>query len=239
MRPQVPYAIAAFLLVGSTMLMQHASRAEQAPERLPFSAFPLQIADQWQGRDLGLERDVLDVLRMDDYMMRVYVPVGDHGKGEKAKGTSEDGAARHASGVTHPASPVWLYVGYYKSQRTGATYHSPLNCLPGSGWSIVSRDEMILNHRPMNRVVIEKGLDRQLVLYWYQDRGRVITSEYWAKAYLLWDAITQNRTDGALVRVSVPIVSSEDMVGGVEEALAAGQSFLERLEPLLPAFLPV
>jgi EpsI family protein len=212
------YAIAACLLVGATVMMQHASRAEQVQERLPFSAFPLAIAEQWEGRELDLERDVLDVLRVDDYMLRVYVPVGE---------------------PLPSRIPVWLYIGYYKSQRTGATYHSPLNCLPGSGWSIVSRDEVMLKDRPVNRVVIQKGLERQLVLYWYQDRGRVITSEYWAKAYLLWDAITQNRTDGALVRVSVPILASQDTAGGLEEAFMAGQSFLERLELLLPAFLPV
>jgi EpsI family protein len=113
------------------------------------------------------------------------------------------------------AAPVWLYVGYYGSQRTGATYHSPKNCLPGGGWQFKST-ETVTGAVPgapataINRVVIEKGFDRQLILYWYQDRGRVVASEYAAKGYLIWDATTRNRTDGALVRISTPVVGSEE-----------------------------
>jgi EpsI family protein len=85
----------------------------------------------------------------------------------------------------------------------------------------------------VNKVLIQKGLEKQLILYWYQDRGRIVTSEYWAKGYLLWDAMTRNRTDGALVRLSIPVEST------TEEALAVGEAFLREVFPLLMEYLPV
>jgi EpsI family protein len=262
MKPTHAYVSAVLLLIGMTLLLQHSSRAEDVPPRQPFTGFPLELGGhvasemRWHGRGLDLEQDVLGVLRVDDYMMRIYVPAGDERENKKAKGTSEDGVAPYPSRLT-PHVPVWLYVGYYQSQRTGSTYHSPLNCLPGSGWSVLSRDEVSVDLGTartagplsimgptgkalrVNRVVIQKGLDKQLILYWYQDRGRVITNEYWAKGYLLWDAMTRNRTDGALVRVSVPVVSSIGPEKAIEEAYTVGRMFLETLVPLLPVYLPV
>ena len=138
--------------------------------------------------------------------------------------------------ILHGAE-IWLYVGYYGSQRTGATYHSPKNCLPGGGWVFLSSEPVtgVIPGRPtaaINRVVIEKGFDRQLILYWYQDRGRIVASEYAAKGYLILDATTRNRTDGALVRVSTSIVGSED------EAFRHAAAFVEQAYPALVAHLP-
>jgi EpsI family protein len=79
----------------------------------------------------------------------------------------------------------------------------------------------------VNQVLIQKGLEEQVVFYWYQDRGRVIASEYWAKAYLVWDAMTRNRTDGALVRIMIPVYKSR------EQAIATGIQFLQAASPLL------
>lgn len=84
----------------------------------------------------------------------------------------------------------------------------------------------------INKVLIQKGLDKQVILYWYQDRGRVIASEYWAKGYMIWDAMTQNRTDGALVRISVPVVTTTD------EAYQYALSFLRDAWPLLLEYMP-
>ena len=84
----------------------------------------------------------------------------------------------------------------------------------------------------MNQVLIEKGLDKQVILYWYQDRGRVAASEYWAKAYLIWDAMTKNRTDGALVRISLPVTKS------AEEAYQEGFAFMRDIWPSLHEYLP-
>ena len=149
-------------------------------------------------------------------MMRVYVP-------------PQEGQSR--------VTPLWLYVGYYQSQRTGSTYHSPKNCLPGSGWQFVETDQVVVPASDttsilINKVLIQKGLDKQIILYWYQDRGRVIASEYWAKGYMIWDAMTQNRTDGSLVRISVPVTTTPDA------AYQYGLSFLRDAWPLLLEYMP-
>jgi EpsI family protein len=139
--------------------------------------------------------------------------------------------------VRQGAAPVWLYVGYYGSQRTGSTYHSPKNCLPGAGWTFKSSEPVTgvipgARRATVNKVVIEKGFDRQLILYWYQDRGRVVASEYDAKAYLIWDALTKNRTDGALVRISTLVVGSE------EDAYRHALEFLQAAWKPLNGHLP-
>ena len=139
---------------------------------------------------------------------------------------------------------ISLYVGYYGSQRQGDTVHSPLNCLPGAGWvpTAVGRRTLLVadsGHTrsiEVNRVLIQKGLDRQLVLYWYQGHGRVIASEYWGKAYLVVDAIRMNRTDGALVRVMVPL--RDDGKHAEAAADGAAESFARALFPLLGHHLP-
>lgn len=204
------FLVGVTLLLGMTLLLRYASHVESFPPRPSFAEFPLRIGERWQGRELGLEQAVLDVLRVDDYMMRLY---------QSPRG-----------------EPAWLYVGYYKTQRTGATYHSPLNCLPGAGWTIESRDivPIAVDGRAVqvNRVLIQKGLDRQVILYWYQDRGRIIADEYRAKGYLVLDAMTRNRTDGALVRISVPVAGSS------ERAFAAGVEFLQAAWPALSRHLP-
>jgi len=198
------------LLLSMTVLLQHVSHGETIPLKQSFAEFPLQIGERWGGQELGLGKDVLSVLKVDDYMMRLY------------RSPREE--------------PVWLYVGYYKTQRTGATYHSPLNCLPGAGWAIQSKDIVPIavadRTVQVNRVLIQKGLDRQFILYWYQDRGRIIADEYRAKGYLVWDAMTRNRTDGALVRISIPIIGSN------EQALTLGAEFLREMWPVLNRFLP-
>jgi EpsI family protein len=257
MTPSVQYVTAVVLLVGLAGGMRHYDRAENLPARKQFASFPFELGSrvgdegtQWRGREQPLEKDVLETLRVDDYMMRQYTPaphaaLPGTSSPSRAAGANDFSAA--GDPLHAPHVPLWLYVGYYKSQRTGVTYHSPLNCLPGSGWSIMSREviPLALTHGGqgqllasasrirVNKVVIQKGLEKQLILYWYQDRGRVVTSEYWAKGYLLWDAMTRNRTDGALVRLSIPVEST------TEEALASGESFLRDAYPLLAEYLPV
>ena len=103
-----------------------------------------------------------------------------------------------------------LYVGYYRSQREGDTMHSPMNCLPGAGWLPVSDDDVAIDvpgrETPItvNRIVIRKGADRQVVVYWYQSHGRVIASEYWSKAYMIYDAVRRHRSDAGCGRRARP-----------------------------------
>jgi EpsI family protein len=204
--------VASIVLIAAGLLLGFTSHRKETPLRQSFAHFPLRI-DAWQGKELGLEPQVLRVLQVDDYMMRQYWD---------AQGTS-----------------VGLYVGYYQSLRQGAGYHSPKNCLPGSGWSFVKTGTTLLhvegqnNPIEVNAFIIQKGLDKQLVLYWYQDRGRIITSEYWAKIYLVMDAIFKKRTDGTFVRLTIPFAEKDEAV-----VRAQGKAFAERIFPLLQTYLP-
>jgi EpsI family protein len=211
------YLVGIALLVLTTAGLRISGAQDALPPKAAFEEFPLTIA-AWQGQELKIEADVLNVLKADDVMMRVY------------QQQTPDRAS------TRRPAMLWLYAGYYKSQRDGATYHSPMNCLPGNGWTVLSREEVSLTigdrSLRVNRVLIGKGLDRQLILYWYQDRGRIIANEYWAKGYLIWDAMTKHRTDGALVRISMPVGESSD------EAFALGRQFLQDAFPLLERHFP-
>jgi EpsI family protein len=135
--------------------------------------------------------------------------------------------------------PAFLFIGYYASQRNGQTYHSPQNCLPGAGWAMLSHARLHLEERArageINHYLIGKGGEKMLTLYWYQARGRMIASEYWGKIYTVEDAIARRRTDGALVRVMLPV---DDKPEGEERALAAGLDFVRRLMPELPRYVP-
>jgi EpsI family protein len=213
------FAVAVAMLLSTWGSLQLMSHGEAVQSKKPFAEFPLNINSRWQGKELGLDQKVLDVLKLSDYMMRAYVPV----RGEQAS----DGFRL----------PVYLYVGFYQSQRTGATYHSPKNCLPGAGWQFVDAQPATVavpggGEVSVNTVLIQKGVDKQVILYWYQDRGRVVASEYSAKAYLIWDAMTKHRTDGALVRISLPVA------GSVEEAYRQGFAFMQDTWLLLEEHMP-
>ena len=110
-----------------------------------------------------------------------------------------------------------FYVSYYDSQRKGESAHSPRVCLPGGGWVIdrferqdVSRAGPNGGALPVNRAVMSYGTEKQLVYYWFQQRGRTLTNEYLVKWYIFWDALTRNRTDGALVRVVAQLPEGGD-----------------------------
>lgn len=206
------------LFLGATGLVASQSRPEPAPARQTFERFPEQI-ERWRGQALPpLDPKILAVLGADDILNRVYV--------------SPD----HAS--------LGLYVGFYNSQRQGDSIHSPMNCLPGAGWEPLSRASIAIPVTlregtatvDANRYVIQKGLNRQLVLYWYQSHGRTVASEYWSKFFLIRDAVRLNRTDAALVRVIVPIDPKAD--DGELDAERQASDFVKSLFPLLPEYLP-
>jgi EpsI family protein len=212
------FVAAALLLLGATVLYR-ASQIENLPTRTPLALFPFQIGP-WRGRTGGdFDERVLKVLRVTEYLNRSYLLPDGHWAG--------------------------LYVGYYASQRQRETMHSPLNCLPGAGWQPVEKAHKTLsvmwNGAPrqieINELVIEKGLDRQIVQYWYQSRDRVVASEYWGKVYLVADAIRHNRTDGALVRVMVPVEGRSAQA--ISEARAQAAAFVQALFPHLERHLPL
>ena len=231
-----PFVIALIMLVGAWSTIESLSYGESIKSKRPFRDFPLTLESQWKGKELGLEEKVLDVLKLTDYLMRVYWPIPD----TASQGGEPLSADTHSSEQVEGRAqdgPLWLYIGYYESQRTGSTYHSPKNCLPGAGWQFVESEYVTVpmgqgQKKMINRVLIKKGLEQQVILYWYQDRGRVIASEYWAKGYMIWDAMTKNRTDGSLVRISIPVVSS------AEDAYRQGVDFIQDLWPVLLEFMP-
>jgi EpsI family protein len=201
-------------LLAGAVLVGWRSVTENVAIRRSFDAFPMTIGS-WTGRVApDFDDRVLTVLGVDDYVNRVYLDATQY--------------------------PLGLYIGYYESQRQGDTIHSPLNCLPGAGWQPMKQARMSLRVRDgnsprdieVNRVLIQKGLDKQLVLYWYQSHGRVVASEYWGKVYLVVDAIRFNRSDGAMVRVVAPIGDSET------EAERRAVQFVETMFPLLGTYLP-
>ena len=220
-----PYLIAFSILIGTLGFIESMSRGEPILSKKSFADFPLTLANRWHGKELGMDQDVIDVLKVSDFMMRYYQPIS----------VAED------TGNQSNLSALSLYVGYYENQRTGATYHSPKNCLPGSGWSFAESGTVSIpitdsGSTPrtilVNQVLIQKGIEKQLVIYWYHDRGRIIASEYMAKAYMIWDAMTQNRTDGALVRIIVPIQET------AESAFQSGITFLNDMWPDLINHMP-
>ena len=197
------------LLAGAAVFGARAAATETPVDREPLSALARDI-DGWRGRDATpLANDVVAVLGVDDYIHRTY--------------ESDSGAT------------VSLYAGYYRSQRQGDAIHSPQNCLPGAGWRPVSSSTLTLSTqgRPVqvNQYVIQKGLSKQVVLYWYQGRGRVVANEYANKALLMWDAATLHRTNGGLVRVMSPVSPAADAPTVVA---AFATALLPKLERLMP-----
>lgn len=211
-------AIAVCALLGATTIfLANARAAEVAVSRTAFDSFPREIGPWKSIVDPPMEDDVLRVLGVDDYLSRVY--------------------------YQSPSVAVGLYMGFYGSQRQGDTIHSPLNCLPGAGWEPVSQGRLQIANADgagrnvmVNRYVVQKGLERQLVLYWYQSHGRVVASEYTSRLYLIHDAIRLNRTDGSMVRVIAPIKIDAADNGAAAERLA--EAFVRVIFPLLPAYLP-
>jgi EpsI family protein len=135
-------------------------------------------------------------------------------------------------------STVNLYVAYYASQRNRESPHSPLVCIPGGGWAITTLQQ--INHLnlgepwPLNRAVIEKATDKQLVYYWFNESGRQVASEYWAKFFLIANAVVLNRTDAALVRLTTYIRPNESE----EDADRRLRTFMQTALPPLTKFLP-
>ena len=169
----------------------------------------------WTGRRDTLDGIYIDQLKLDDYLLADYVNGG------------------------HP--PINLYMSYYNSQRKGEAVHSPRSCLPGGGWQFKDFGQRELpavriNGRALrvNRTLSELGNQRELVYYWFQQRGRIVTNEFAVKWYLFWDAVTRHRTDGALVRIITAIPQS----GDPSEADRALTEFASRIAAVLPRYIP-
>ncbi|MBI1195098.1 MAG: VPLPA-CTERM-specific exosortase XrtD [Gammaproteobacteria bacterium] len=216
--------IASLLLMSVVMGVMQAIPNRQPVElaRKDFAVFPMRLGD-WVGKFSPLEAQYIDALNFDDYVMANY--------------HEPDGSA------------VNFYVGYYATQRKDKVPHSPEACIPGGGWEITKLTQAVPGSflkRPIplnkgqsplqvNSLIIEKGSDRQLVYYWFQQRGRVLTNQWAVKWYIFWDALTRNRTDGALVRLVTPIGPGSAALNEANQRLSR---FAAQVYPLLPAYVP-
>jgi EpsI family protein len=206
------------ILVSTIFVLQGRGDVDQVPFSEPLRLMP-QSFGPWTAQDVPLTDDTLEVLGKGDFLNRIYTF------------QSPDGAVR--------VPPISLFIGYFASQRTGQTMHSPQNCLPGAGWTFESQKYTTIQDingkdYKVGEYVISNGDIRQFVIYWYQAHGRSVPNEYLAKAYMVTDAIRMNRTDGALVRVITQILPSETL----DAAGARAIHFTQQMAPDLPRFIP-
>ncbi|MGH9740063.1 MAG: exosortase C-terminal domain/associated protein EpsI [Candidatus Acidiferrales bacterium] len=204
------FCLTSIVLVCAFVLLQTMSHGEAIVLRQPLHDLPYTMG-RWNGQDQPLEPQVVQAVGVTDYVNRFY---------------------------SRPSNePVQLYVGYYGSQRTGDTIHSPKNCLPGAGWDPIRSAYATIQLSGgrsiiVNEYVVQRDQNKQLVFYWYQGRGRVIASEYKAKVWMIADAIERNRTDAALVRLVTP------MDGGETRARVRLVTFTKTLFPSLDRLIP-
>lgn len=191
------------------------AKAARGIERSSFATFPMRI-EKWTGSSTLLDADIQRVLGADDYILADY-RAGD------------------------APAPVNLFVAFYRSQTEGSGIHSPEVCIPSGGWEVsrwtqstITLGDGARTTFAVNRATIQKGENKQLVYYWFEQRGRRLTSDYATKLYTLWDSAMQGRSDGALIRVTTPISGT----GGEAAAEQRLREFLELTLPILPKHVP-
>lgn len=208
------YASIALVLLVSLTVYSLTIRESQSFERKRFFSFPEKI-DVWTGNKTLLGQEYLKALKLDDYILANY---------------------KHPGGKN-----VNFYLAWYASQKAGRSAHSPRSCLPGSGWKITQLTQKKLSMQSIgmspvkvNRTIIQSGETKQLVYYWFDQRGRNLTNEYLVKWYIFWDSIVTNRSDGALVRLTTLIYPNEKISEADERLL----TFSKKIMPLLSEYVP-
>lgn len=205
------WLMVAFLLLtaASTYYLMHSANREQPPSRMTFAEFPTGLEAWRQIEAQTLDNRTQRELGADDYLSRTY---------------------------WNGQSYAYLFIAFHNSQRHRQTFHSPQNCIPGSGWTMGAYRLHRLNaNAEANEYMIEKDGVRMLALYWYQGRGKLIAGEYRARLDTIKDAMWLGRTDGALVRVIVPMGKGD---GAEDAARSAGLEFCRNLLSVLPNFIP-
>jgi len=213
-RNSLRFGLAVVMLLTTGIFLQARGRREVFPPRQRLSNFPSELGN-WSGTDVGMPQDVLNILGPGDFLLRIY----------------------QKRAVADPY--VDLFIAYFPSQRAGDTIHSPKHCLPGAGWLPVEsgREQLTVpGHASfrVNRYIIAKGTDRQLVLYWYLAHDRIVASEYWAKFYLVTDSMRMNRSDGSLIRLTTPILRRETPDSAEQRLRAFAGEVVPRLDTYIP-----
>lgn len=208
------FVVASGLLLLTFGLSYGVEFREKIPMNKPFSRFPMAVGE-WRGTRETLGKQFIDALDLSDYVIVDF----------------ENRENKHVN----------LYVAYYESQRKGESIHSPSTCLPGSGWVFNEAGEIRVptpgygkGSIPVRRAYMQKGAYRQLSYYWFPQRGRILTNAYQLKIYNFWDALTRQRTDGALVRLITPVYDREEPA----DAERRLQAFTREILPVLSQFLP-
>ena len=202
--------IVVFLLIGTALYAHLGMEWKDIPLQKPFNTFPTQIG-KWEGVETHFNQKVYDILGVDDSLLMDY-------KSDVSK------------------IPINLYIGYYKSQRKGDLIHSPQNCMPGAGWNITQDtiQSLGLNENlKTTKLLIQKGDQKSITLYWFQTGGQYISNEYMQKLALIWNAFLHRRTDGAFIRLIAPI-GEEGEVYSLNEL----NQFATDLIPILNTYLP-
>lgn len=201
------------IMILTMVFLGSVNHSETIKPNKPFDTFPMTIG-QWNGTTSRFDENVYEILGVDDSILATY--------------RSDNGEAVH------------LYVGFYQSQREGDLIHSPKNCMPGSGWNITqtSIESVDVNAQgtpktiDVIKLLLAKGTQKQVVLYWFQSRGRIISSEYMQKIWLVIDSITKQRTDGSFVRMIAPVVENE------QDTVDFLKNFIQLIYPDLTVYIP-
>jgi len=211
---KVRFLIIITLLAVTWYTLQTTSQVTATPIKKSLSLFPHQIADYHLSNSFQSSAGVIEMLGVDDYIQYSYI----------------DEANTYIN----------LYAGFYKAVGVSGSYHSPKNCIPGGGWGIDAIKKVVLGtgiennkQSTVSEMLIRNGAEYQVVLYWYQNRGRIIASEYWEKIYLVLDALFKGRRDGTFVRI---MAVAQD--GDIKGAQARVKAFAEEVMPLLDQYLP-
>ncbi|MBK9307767.1 MAG: VPLPA-CTERM-specific exosortase XrtD [Nitrospira sp.] len=214
-RTLIPLSTGLALLIVAVPVAPSLVQGEfSPPPRQSLTEFPLRL-DAWQGASFPMERQYLDALQLDDYILADYIAPNQ--------------------------PPVNVYLAYYLSPKKGRSSHSPKQCIPGGGWEITSFEPLHMERvsgvepgQEINRVVIQKSGQKQIVYYWFKQRDRWITSEYLVKFFLFWDSLTRRRADGALVRLTSAVHAGESEAV-VDQRL---QVMAGLVTPLLSRYVP-
>ncbi|WDP90538.1 MAG: VPLPA-CTERM-specific exosortase XrtD [Desulfobacter sp.] len=208
-----PQFLVSVVLLGLTLILSRGVEFRPAiPMVRPFAEFPMAI-DGWRGAPTTMEEQFVEALDFSDYIMADYTD----GKG----------------------APIDFYVAYYENQQKGESIHSPATCLRGGGWVFKESGKALVplgdgRVLPVSRALIQNGPYQQISYYWFPMRGRMLTNAFEMKWFNFWDALTRQRTDGALVRVIVPVGQGES----AEAAEKRLQGFLRAVVPVLDEYLP-
>jgi EpsI family protein len=210
-----PARLVTVFLIIQTALLYSSNRSEVVPQGRPLGQLPREIGTWKMVQESFIDKETEEVLKADDTVNRVYL------------------------NTTDPqTSQASLFVAAFRTQRNGKSPHSPKNCLPGSGWTQLSSENYSIDIGAaapivVNRYIIVHGQEREMVLYWYQSRDRVVADEFRAKFWVVADAIKLNRTDTALVRVIVPIINNDE-----GKATRTGTDFVRSFYSTLREYLP-